>query len=522
MKKRRIFFAAAVCAAALLLGGCSEKTETQEESSWKDKEKIEITVAIWDAEDRFVGDEIQKTIEEKFNIKITPVNMKWSDYQQKVELWASTRSLPDLFAGNFRNSPLYAKWISQGILRALPDDLSEYPNLEQYLNAPEMRKSAEEEGKLYCIPRMTYPSQAWTAIDRIVAYRWDLAQEVGITKEPETWQEFETMMLKIMEADPEQTGIGGMTATGENLLSGCFLPYASPLAAEEGLNYKWIKDTDGMYRPVYFAEDMIPAFSLGRELYEKGVIEKDIMLNTDESSVNKFLQGKSAAILYSGGFGGIYGKMIVYWEQERGSEFTDSVKALHLMQDVNGNKTYPVWDYAWSESYINANVSDEKLERILALYDYLLSDEGSFYSIYGPEGVLYEKKDGKVKLFDSSKPLEETYPSALAFGILARWNPCTYDERFESGVPEIYSEVNQELKDEAEQVELPAYETKCTEIVREKQSEFSTHQSDDFIRIITGKEPVETMWEEILAEYQQDGLDQVIREVNQEMQKNQN
>lgn len=518
MRKRKMLMAAAIMSTALLLAaGCSPKEKKQEESRWSDLEQQEITVAIWDAGEQFQGDEVQKTIEEKFNIKIIPVNVSWSDYQQKLQLWASTSSFPDLFVGNIRNSLMYEKWIQQGLLKEIPKNLSAYPCLEQYLSTEEMRKSVKEDGSLYCIPRMTYPSQAWTAIDRIVAYRWELAQQAGVTKEPETWQEFEDMMLKIMEADPEQTQIGGMTATGANLLAGCFLPYVSPLAAEEGLNYKWILDIDGQYRPVYFAENMIPAFALGRELYEKGVIEKDIMLNTDESGINKFLQGKSAAILYSGGFGGLYAQLGVYWMQERGGTFTNQVKALHLMQDVNGNKTYPVWDYAWSESYINGNVSDEKLERILALYDYLLSDEGAFYAAYGPEGVLYEKKDGKVELFDSSKPVEETYPSTAVFGILVRWNPCTYDKRFPSGVPEVYNEVNEELMKEAEQVEIPKYEAQCTEIVRKQQNSFETRQTEDFLKIMTGERPVEKMWEEIYEQYQKDGLEQVIEEVNREL-----
>ena len=42
--------------------------------------------------------------------------------------------------------------------------------------------------------------------------------------------------------------------------------------------------------------------------------------------------------------------------------------------------------YAGSESFINASVSDEKLDKILQLYDYLLSDEGALLSTYGSEG----------------------------------------------------------------------------------------------------------------------------------------
>ena len=87
-----------------------------------------------------------------------------------------------------------------------------------------------------------------------------------------------------------------------------------------------------------------------------------------------------------------------YWKDVHGTEYLDDVKALNLMPDKNGKKSYPMWGYAWSESFINASVSDEKLDKILQLYDYLLSDEGALLSTYGPEGELYDMKDGKVTL----------------------------------------------------------------------------------------------------------------------------
>lgn len=133
-------------------------------------------------------------------------------------------------------------------------------------------------------------SQEWTSIDRIVIYRWDLAQKAGITKEPENWEEFQEMILAIIREDPEAKGIQGMTVGNTGILTGLLLPYASSIAAGNGNDFYWKKDSDGVYKPVYFVDDMTCAFQLGRDMYTSGVIEKTVIQQTTNSAREKFLQ----------------------------------------------------------------------------------------------------------------------------------------------------------------------------------------------------------------------------------------
>lgn len=496
----------------LLPAGCAGK---REEVGWESREVTEITVAVWDVDEAFVGDGVLEEVERRFNIRLVPMNITWDDYYQRIEQWASTGNLPDLFVGDFRSSPLYTQWIEQGLLKEIPKELSAYPHLEAYLNTPGIIEDALQKDRLYCIPRQTYSSQEWTSIDRIVSYRWDLAQQAGIEKEPETWEEFCEMILAVIQADPEGMNIQGMTADGSNLLGGLIMSYSSSIAVDEGTNYKWVMDSDGLYRPAYFVVDQIPGLQLGRDMYTSGVIDPDILLTTEQSSQDKFLKGKNAALLSSGGFGGKYEDVAVYWPQfHDGRDYTDDVKALRLMPDVNGNKTYPVWGYAWSESYINGRVSEEKLDRILALYDYLLSEEGAFFTTYGPEGEFYEVTDGRVQMYDENRLVSEKYPSTRVFSILVRWNPSSYDERFVTGIPEIYRETDRMLVREAETVAIPEYNEKCAQIVQEKQLYFPIRQQEDFLRIMTGSRPVEEMWEETVRTYEEEGLEKLVKEVN--------
>lgn len=489
-------------------------TETEGASvSGTTEAPTEISIAIWNADEAFAGDEVLSQIEEKLNIKIKPMNVTWDDYMQKIQLWASSGSLPDVFAGDFRNNSTYSQWANQGVIRAIPEDLSAYPNLEAYLQG-QAAQDAKLGGTLYCIPRQTYPSQEWTCVDRIICYRWDLAQKAGITKEPENWQEFQDMMKAIIATDPDGTGVGGLTASDKNLVGGIVMPYASPIVEENGAAFKWVETEDGTFKPAYFTEDVVAGFQLARDMYESGVIEKDIALTANQSSEEKFLQGKSAAIVIAGGFGSRYSNTARYWKDVHGTEYLDDVKALNLMPDKNGKKSYPMWGYAWSESFINASVSDEKLDKILQLYDYLLSDEGALLSTYGPEGELYDMKDGKVTLHNPDAMVKDTYPSTDALAVLARWNPSSYDNRFVATSPEEYSAVDRSLVEQAKEVKIPEYNQRCTQLVMELGIDFGISFNDDFLNIMTGTEPVEEMWAEIVKGYEANGLEDMIQQVN--------
>ena len=511
--------ATAVCAimtASLAACGGSGSSDADDKKASGDGEPIEIKVATWNADENLGGDKVLEDIEKKLNIKITPVNVTWDDYKQKIQLWSSSGSLPDVFVGDFRTTATYSEWAVQGVIKQIPEDLSDYPNLQEYL-AEDATENAKIDGGLYCIPRKTYDEQAATCIDREILYRWDLAQKAGVTKEPETWDEFISMIETIIEKDPDGKQVAGMTAHDKTLLSGMLLPYANKLVATSSLDFKWVKADDGTYQPAYFAIDPLPAFELGRKMYESGVIEKDIALTTNQSADEKFLQGKSAALIGAGGYADKYKTLGKYWNDVYGHDFTEDVKALNLMPDKDGNPAYPVWDYAWSESYINAEVSGDKLEKILELYDYLLSDEGAFLSTYGYEGETYEMVDGKISLLVEN--VKDSYPSTDSLSTLVRWNPSNYDERFVSQFPVSYVENDKKLIEQAREVEIPEYEPACTPIMLKSGLDFGMNCGEDFINIITGTESVETMWKAIVEKYENNGLNDAIDYINEEMKK---
>ena len=526
IRPKQIITGLAVIAACCMSSGCASQQQTEELTSHSTSEyekHLDISIAYWNVESALAqDDEVLRKIEDKFNITFVPVNITWDDYYSRIRLWADTEALPDIFVGAYRTEPSFYKWIQEGLLHEIPEDLSDYPHLAQYMNSPE-RETCKINGKTYCIFRQTYSEQAETIKDRTILYRWDLAQKAGITKEPQNWDEFRQMIQAIIAADSEHTGITGMTAKGYNMLLGPLFTYSIPMASGGGTGFYWVEQEDG-YVPALLAgetlgSDALATWKLIRDMYQEGTIEQDIILTTTSQAENKFLSGQSAAICIDGGISNTktYENIGAYWKDMHGTEFLDDVKYLKPMPGVDGQEFYTVWDYAWSESYINASVDDEKFDRILALYDYLLSEEGVLLGNFGIEGKSYRKEaTGEITLLTEQGTPTQRYPSTDLFSSLVCWNYGNLSPyRFPKTVPEAYVLEDVERVDMARKMEIPAYDYECTRIFYELGTDFSFDINNIFQRIMTGTQPVEEVWEEIIQEYKNNGLMEVIDKVNE-------
>ncbi len=508
-------------------GALAEQTTAEQATQESDfSEHMDISVAFWDVEKYLTAtpdDEALKFMEDKFNVTFVPQNMTWDDYDQKLQLWAASDSLPDIFMGAKRTTATFAKWANEGLLKEIPSDLSKYPNLEKFLDSPQL-ETCKVDGKIYCLFRRSYTEQAGTSRDTTIAYRWDLAQKAGVTKEPETWEEFDDMIQKIIENDPEGKEIKGMTAKSYGMLRQVFVPYTSPLASHGGVSFYWVDNGDGEYVPAYFEGEtlgskILPTWKLLRHLYEDGTIDKDLAVITSTQATESFLQGNNAAILSDGGADSIW-SIGQNWEDVYERDFFDDVKILGLMEDENGNPTYPITpDSAWSETYISSHVDDEKLDRILAIYDFLTTEEGYIFGNCGIEGKTYGRTaDGEITYegYNDGGVPGDTYQSLNLFSKLAMWARGSewYDE-LPSTVPEQIEEADAKRVDLAKTLPIPEYNYECTSKYLELGLDFTITLEDDILNIMTGTEDVEKMWNDRIEKYKSDGLEDVIAQINE-------
>lgn len=493
-----------------LLAGCGAKKEDAGKKDAKKDGPVEITVGFWNAQEALSGgenDKMLKTLEEKTNVRLIPQDMTDTDYHEKVQLWATNGQLPDIFCGDFigLGQSSFYDWVDQGVIRALPDDLSKYPNLEEYMTM-QRAKDAQQNGKNYIIPRRSYKDITYSVLDRNIIYRWDLAQKVGVTKEPETWDEFRDMLRKIIAADPEGKKIGGMCQQGVKTLAGCIYPYGGILEK------KWIVNEEGKVLPSVFDGDYKAVMQLARDMYEEGTILKDVTQINGNTAYDAFMQGKVAALAFNGGPANLC-KFEKDYQAINGRPLLGDIKVAPIFPGVDGEKWYFVDTEAWSETYFSSKVDDEKMDAILRLYDFLVSEEGKTLMFCGIEGEDYDVVDGKP-VMKEGVVLTEKYPFAL-MNNLAMHSPTDWDQKYAAHIPEEYYALNDARHEDAvNNGKLPELCDAALMLSTPLKDKFFYDPHEDFYRIMMGKEPVDKMVDETMKEYKNKGLDAMLEEVN--------
>ncbi len=491
--------------------GNTEKKEQADNSKTASDEPVDISVGFWDAEKALSGgesDKLLQALQDKVNIKLVPQEVTSTDYHEKVQLWATNGQLPDIFVGDFigLGQSTFFEWVDQGVIRSLPEDLSAYPNLEEYMTMTRAQE-AKQNGKHYIIPRESYGDITYSVLDRNVVYRWDLAQAAGVEKEPENWDEFRDMLKKIMEKDPEEKNIGGMNQVGVKSMAGYLYPYGGILEK------KWVINDEGKAIPSYFDGDVKAVMNLARDMYTEGTITKDVTQVIGDQAQDQFLNGQVSAMCFNGGPISLH-NLGKNYEELYGKKFWDNVKVAKIFPAVDNKNWYFVDTEAWSETYINSKVDDKKMDAILRLYDFLVSDEGRLLMYAGIEGEDYTVgENGKIEIKEGEL-LEDKYPFAL-MNRLAVSNPANWDMKFPTAIPQEYRDQNEKRHQDAVQNGvLPKITDASMFISTPLKDKFIWDPHTDFYTIMTGTEPVDKMVDDMMAEYKAKGLDSMLEEVN--------
>lgn len=511
-----VVFAAGCSMPAFLSGSRESGDGLSKNPDFKDK--MEISVALWGIDDALSPDgpdQFYNYLEKRFNLSIKPVKINWDDYAQKIAIWASTFQLPDIFSMDAVGTNYYRNWVKQELIKPVPEDLSRYPLLAGYLNKPDIQ-AFKEDGKLYFIPRSLYDSIKYCVQDRNVFYRWDLAREAGIRKEPETWEEFGDTLKAIMAEDPEQKNVQGLTFVNPKHISGLFWLYSNPAAASDGSgnDYKWIWE-EGRYIPAVFSRNALPSLENLRGMYDRGIIDQNAVSNKGAQGYEMFATGRASAILMNG-YGNLDTMVAGRWnETYPGKKLTDCIKRAPDFPATDGRRYQPVFKTFWSESYFSSQVGDKKLERILSLYDYMLSPEAKEFYRFGREDADFVKEGDQIIPLISREELNKKQRSAPILGSLVEFDDqFQYDPNNHTIDPDIRRMAADYIEAGMRSTVIPGYEARLTYLSTPAKDAFPIYDYEDMIRVMLSKEPVARVWKDIRDDYEKKGLEKMIGEVN--------
>ena len=495
---------------------------------------MEISFAMWSIGQAIVDgqqDAVREKLYKDLNITIKPVNVTWDDYMQKIQIWAASAQLPDIFAVDVVGTQNYKNWIDQGIVQALPDDLSAYPELQNRMNGNGMEiykyPVNDPNAKFYAVPRISCFSADGWANNIGVMLRKDWMANVGVTKAPETMDEFITLMKLFVENDPDKNNKKdtiGLTCFNSEWLSWFFAAYEPGLL---GGSSNWVRDIEnpGKWIPAFMTKNTLEGMKVLKKLYDAGGLDRDFAALKGEEGEDKFASNKAGAYAHDVSPATLKYLSEKYVKNYPDKKFEDAITILKPFKNVNDGQYYRyIANPAWSETYINANVDAKKVDRIMRLFEYVIGDEGYNLIHFGVEGTDWKKEGDKVVLTpqkdasDAIIPITTLYPFTLA-GFIAEWSG-THQYTAPSTTPELqkmssdlYDWLLANAKASPVDLRLPLFE------VPNKDKTASPKLFGEMtIKCLMSKD-IDKTWNEIVDGYRANGYDKLIEEVNAECAK---
>jgi len=491
-------------------------------------EHMSLSIAVWGIGDMITDpgtDAVLKTIYDKFNIEIEPFPVTWGDYTEKIKLWAASNKLPDMTAYEAGFTTMFDDWTSQGVVRALPSDLSKYPNVAKQVYSDygfNVNKvyDKDESATFYAVPRPQAVDETELMLSNGVAIRKDWMTAVGVTEVPDTVDELIDLLKKFQTEDPDGNGINdtvGLTGYTYGWMTVLF----QRECPEASNGFRWMYADDGSLVPSWETEDFYNAMSDLKKIYDAGVMDPDYIILKGEEGRDKFVTGKAGAYAHGGPqLGAAQILEQKFAETYPDKSYDELVTYLPLFANDEGKIEYVADQTCWSETYLGSGVSDEKAERCMALLDYVLSDEGYNLLALGFEGDDYTTaSDGTITLIeqkDSSGNVitqAQKYPSS-GLQTLGNWTG------FRSLSSPIYSTVLKNMRNEYVDAEI-ANGAKAVDrpdtsgLVLTDSSEYDTLDFQQFCSKIMTSSDMRATWEALVQQNLDAGYDQVIAEMNQ-------
>ncbi len=383
----------------LVLGICwflfgTEKIVEHEPEIEEESDVMEITLGVWDAMELLQDDELQRELEEKFQVIFIPIEINYSNWVDEYQKLAALDQLPDIMSHNLIGTVTYQTWITQNLITMIPKDLKGYPNLQAYMGQDYIANYMNSDGEHWSIPRMGYDSQEGWILDRAIIVRKDWREELEIPP-IRSVEELASLSQEFQKGDLDGNGLldtRGIEINNMYKAEGLYLPdYPLVSNTERG----WIEG-DERLEPAYLSSDVGEALNLTQQLYREGAINESFFFQYAEESFSNFLGEKSGILIAD------FPKLAYQWiEKYPDRKLEDYIEIVDPWVSEDGNRYRFTTTLHWSELYLCGGMEEEKLEKILEIFDYLLSEEF------------------KIKL---ENPEVQKMPSSRFFNQLVDWN----------------------------------------------------------------------------------------------------
>ncbi len=388
-------------------------------------------------------------------------------------------------------------WQSEGALVKMTDYVPKYANLiTDYPLDNEAVKVLNPKGKLYGIPNIS-----WTVRDT-VQIRQDWLDNLGIklpSAEEFTVDKFYEIAKAFTTQDPDKNGVKGDTIgfAGNNIA----------LRNAFGIANEWT-EKDGKLIPRQMQVEEYKAYlAFMKKAYDEGVLDRDFVLRKSTEVEDMMKAGKLGLFTYHNGYG------LLQTEIKKNAPDTNPVITPMAPPigptGLRGNTNTAT---GMTKLVINANASKEKIDRILQIMDWWVTDEGTSIMKNGIEGIDYTKNaEGKYAVTDRWEADNPRYLNSNLFNrpgtdfIIFLWTDQADIDRHEA-----YTELAKKYQWPNTAMGLEFY----SETYKSKGVDLNTKFDEATYKIIVGEEPIDYI-EQASKDWLAGGGEQIMEEISE-------
>ncbi|SFF20774.1 putative aldouronate transport system substrate-binding protein [Paenibacillus algorifonticola] len=415
MKNRKRLIVAAMLSMTLVATACSNgagsETNAPSQSNAPDKEEtivLTINPSTWSIPTND-DNEIQKYVEEKYNVKI--VNMRATDENFKVKV--SAGEIPDIFPHNISEGDM-VNYARQGVIASISvDEIKQYmPTYTADVETvdPNAWDIGFYDGKNWGVPRVWLNG----SYGFIPTYNGAWLKAIGYNEAPKTLEEYEDVVYKFRNNDPDRNGQKDTYAfttrgTGNQQFNEIYAAY--------GVNpYQFMLADDGTVTWGGLSDQAKEALKLLQKWYKDGVLDPEFLTDNNDTITQKWNNKKIGILDHNmyhhlfnqietnkaNGIEPVYGKGLI----------GPAGKSLAMS---NGALQVPLLFGAQVEK------DEKKMIKILQILEDLVSNDDAYLkTAFGLEGVSYELKDGAAEALE---PYKSNNDKVLELGYGGYYNP---------------------------------------------------------------------------------------------------
>ncbi len=411
MKKTILAVLISVMAITGILSGCGGDAKTSSDG----EKRVTVSVGYPKADDTWKEDEYYRYITDKLNIDIDFRSLSSDSAAEKTRIWISSGDMPDMTYSPHLLMDEYKKYGEQGSVKTIPGEMIEkYPNLSFSLAMTSLLdglkeagngdfyglvrpldhyhekladfRAAFEEGK--DLSKMMLEPEYLDIDGYAFSYRKDWTEKLGIeTDYIMEYDDFIDMVLKLKEAD-----LGGVGAENTVGIAVDYTEAPNFFITAFNSSYKYFhKDENGKYVCGLLDESTTDGVLAYADAYRKGVIPPDFYTYRASDLDPLFCTGRAAVIFPQNSGVAFYDK---FEKANPGLKAEDCIGTCWVLSPdgkIHGREQ----TNAFGVYYFSPEISDEKLERLLALADYVSSKEGGPQVRLGVPGKDYKEENGE-------------------------------------------------------------------------------------------------------------------------------